>query len=279
MKRICLLLLAAAVLLACCACKQAEDADAALIGKELSEAQQAAQGTPLSFCGDPDVWSVADGLLVIGSDDRATVDSVVRFSKDGEVTRQINTSVLTNADPLQWVGKTTAELSAQIGAPHYDLGVGYAGRRIVSYLTDDARLCYLSLLDDRVSHVRVCDLFSDRRELYPSGKVQVEEGAAVALIYRDAETAVDLKLSETERRQVIGLLNGKERHSDIPSEPMCGFTDQIAFRVGDRVFSPACDTCSIVMEYDTGLYLEISQAERDVIDGIFAAHGLRFPYQ
>ena len=98
MKRICLLLLAAAVLLACCACKQAEDADAALIGKEPSEAQQAAQGTPLSFCGDPDVWSVADGLPVIGSDDHTTVDSVVRFSKDGEVTRQINTSVLTNAD-------------------------------------------------------------------------------------------------------------------------------------------------------------------------------------
>lgn len=275
MKRFILLLIVAALAAACFGCGQA--GDAALIGMPLSEAKEdlrAAQTIhDLLY-----VWRVADGYLAIGAADDETISSVVRFSVEGEVTEQIGTAVLADADPSQWPGRTTQDLYAQIGEPPYVFDGGYYGRQTVSYLTEEGKICYLYVLDCRVSHVLVRDVFSDETEIYPSGRSQVEKGAAVTLIWRGYGNDVEQQLTEEEAAQVVAFLNGKERYSDIPSELMCGFYDYLAFRVGDRLFCPGFDGCCTVMEYDTGLYFDISQEERDAINAIISKYAEEYPF-
>ena len=291
MKRFILLLLVAALTVACFGCGAAQDAApseepteeaaltelTALIGMPLSEAKETLRAAQTDY-DLPYVWRVADGYLAIGAADDKTISSVVRFSEEGKVTEQIDTAVLTDADPSQWPDRTTHDLYAQIGEPPYDLGVGYYGRQTASYLTVEGKICYLYVLDGRVSHVLVRDVFSDATEIYPSGRSRVEEGASVTLIWRGYDNNVEQELTEEEAAQVVAILDGKERYSYIPSELMCGFYDYLAFRVGDRLFCPGFDGCCTVMEYDTGLYFDISQAERDAINALLSKYAEDYPF-
>lgn len=274
-KRLICFLLAAALTAACFGCGQA--GDAALIGMPLSEAKEDLRAAGTDYYSLY-VWRVEDGFLAIGAADGKTVSSVVRFSEEGEVTEQLGTAVLTDADPSQWPGRTTQDLYAQIGEPPYVFGGGYYGRQTVSYLTEEGKICYLYLLDGRVSHVLIRDVFSDETEIYPSGRSQVKEGTAVTLICRRWGNDVEQELPEEEAAQVVAILNGKERESDIPAELMCGFYDYLAFRVGDRMFCPAFDGDPFVMESDTGLLIDISQEERDVINALFAKYAEEYPF-
>lgn len=257
----------------CFACGQ--ESDTTLVGMKRSNAQKTVNALDRLYF-DPYVWRVEDGFLVIGTDDSDTVRSVARFSKEGELTKEINMTALKDADPSQWVGRSTQELYAQLGQPHYEHSAALY-RQTVSYLTEKGKICYIYLLDDRVSHVRVYDLFSDETALYPSGRVQLEQGAPVTLISSRGEPGVEVQLSAAEAEQILAIFNGKERYSDIPAELMCGFYDYFAFRIGDRLYCPALDGCCDAMEYDTGLLFDLSQEERDTIDTICAAHGVQFP--
>jgi hypothetical protein len=274
MKRFLLCLLAAALAAMCFGCALPEETDAALIGSPIREVCTSATFKEKNLYA----WKDAEGCtVVVGSDDDTTVRSVVRFSKEGKVAEQIGAAVLTDADPAQWPGMTTQDLYMQIGEPPYDHGFGLYDRQIVSYLTEEGKICCLYLLDGCVSHVLVRDLFSDQKELYPSGRSHVEDGETVTMVCRVYENDAELLLPEAEASQVISILNGKKRYSEIPAETMCGFYDKLAFRVGDRTFCPGFDGCCIVMEYDTGLLFDISKEERDTLDAIFAAHGLQYP--
>lgn len=277
MKRVILLLLVLVMAAACCACGRKADED--LIGMKYKDALQAVNGTDLYY-HIPDVWRVEDGFLVIYSAFyQEAVRSVAHFSKEGELVNQINVTALTDADPSQWPGMTTQALYARLGQPHYDVGVGFCERPTAAYLTAEGKLCYFYILDDRVTLVRVCDLFSDETAVYPSGAVELAAGTPVTLICRDAEHDIEERLSDEEAAQIIAIFDGKERYSDIPAEPLCGFEENYAFRIGERTFCPACDSCRDAMEYETGLILDLTQEERDTIDAIYAAHGGRFPYQ
>lgn len=287
MKRHILLVLVAALTAACFGCGAAQDAApteetaltelTALIGMPLSEAKDALRASQTNDYL-PYVWRVADGFLAIGAADDKTVSSVVRFSEEREVTEQIGTAVLTDADPSQWPGRTIQDLYAQIGEPPYVFDRGLYGPQTVSYLTEEGEICYLYVLDGCVSHVLIRDVFSDETEIYPSGRSRVEEGTAVTLICRIYDNDVEQQLTEEEAAQVVAILDGKERYSYIPSELMCGFYDYLAFRIGNRFFCPGFDGCCTVMEYDTGLYFDISQEERDAINEVFSKYAEDYPF-
>ena len=104
--------------------------------------------------------------------------------------------------------------------------------------------------------------------------VSVRQDAAVSLRFHYMDVSVDVQLSETEAAQLRGIVDGKALYFDNPS---CGFSEDASFAIGGRVFCPACDTCCIIRDCTSGKYLSISQAERDLLDQIFAAYGGFFP--
>ena len=106
------------------------------------------------------------------------------------------------------------------------------------------------------------------------GRVTVREAAAVSLRFHYMETTVDMELSDPEAAQLRGIVDGKALSFDNPS---CGFSEDVSFAIGGRVFCPACDTCCIIKDCASGKYLNISQAERELLDKTFEAYGGFFP--
>ena len=106
------------------------------------------------------------------------------------------------------------------------------------------------------------------------GHVTVTEGASAQLRFCYLDETIDVRLSKEEAAQLRSIVNGKTLYSDNPS---CGFSEDVSFEIDGIVFCPACDTCCIVTESSSGKFFDVSQAERDVIEMIFEAHGGFFP--
>ena len=105
-------------------------------------------------------------------------------------------------------------------------------------------------------------------------RVRISEDRPVTLVFRCGDTSVEEPLTDAEAAQVIEIFEGKALSFDNPS---CGFTADVSLRVGGHIFCPACDQCRIVMDLTSLRYFSLTQAERDVIESIFAAHGGYFP--
>lgn len=105
-------------------------------------------------------------------------------------------------------------------------------------------------------------------------RVHVNEAETVTLVFCNGETAVETQLSEAESKQISEIFNGKTLYQDHPS---CGFDRNVSLRVDGTIFCPALDGCCIVKDESSGMYFKITQAERDLIDSIFFAHGGQFP--
>lgn len=105
-------------------------------------------------------------------------------------------------------------------------------------------------------------------------RVTVPQDAAVTLRFHYMDVSVDVQLPEAEAAQLRDMVAGKALSFDTPS---CGFDRDASFAIDGRVFCPACDTCCIIRDCTSGKYLNVSQAERDLLDRIFEAYGGFFP--
>ncbi len=105
-------------------------------------------------------------------------------------------------------------------------------------------------------------------------RVTLREDAPVTLRFHYMDVSADVSLPEAEAAQLRGIVEGKALSFDNPS---CGFAEDVSFEINGRVFCPACDTCRIIKDCSSGKYLNISQAERELLDQIFANYGGFFP--
>ena len=104
--------------------------------------------------------------------------------------------------------------------------------------------------------------------------VKVKQNASASLRFHYGDASVDTKLSGEEATQLCDIVNGKALHRDDPS---CGFDESISFQIDGKTFCPVRDDCCIVQDRDSGKYISISQAERDLLERIFENHGGFFP--
>ena len=105
-------------------------------------------------------------------------------------------------------------------------------------------------------------------------RVHVNEAQPVTLTFHYEGTNVEAQLTDEEAGQIMELLDGKTLHRD---QLACGFDENISLMVGDKRYCPACDGCCFVKDAGSGMYFKITQAERNLIDRVFAAHGGQFP--
>ncbi len=105
-------------------------------------------------------------------------------------------------------------------------------------------------------------------------RVSVSSDVLAELTFKYGDISVSATLTKEESEQLSNIVNGKALYAGDPS---CSFDVNISFRVGDRVFCPACDSCGKVKDCKTGKYFNISEAERETIEGIFEKYGGHFP--
>lgn len=105
-------------------------------------------------------------------------------------------------------------------------------------------------------------------------RVDIAEDQPVMLVFRCGDTAVEEPLSEAEAAQIIEIFQGKQLFFDNPS---CGFSPDVSLRIGGRAYCPACDKCCYVQDIFSLKCFKLTQAERDILESIFSAHGGFFP--
>ena len=93
-----------------------------------------------------------------------------------------------------------------------------------------------------------------------------------AIDYQYGDVNIYEELSADETAQLAEIVNGKTTFYDSPS---CGFDDHIAFIVGGKRFSVACDTCPTIKYH--GKYIHVSDSEIETVHRIMEAHGANFP--
>lgn len=103
-------------------------------------------------------------------------------------------------------------------------------------------------------------------------KVNISENAEGSVVFKYDNTQIDEALDETESDQIKKILNNRELYYDNPS---CGFTENVSIRFNSKVFSIACDKCSIIKH--NGKYLSVSDNDIAIIRNIMEKHGAHFP--
>lgn len=102
-------------------------------------------------------------------------------------------------------------------------------------------------------------------------KVSVSENAEMMI--RGAEFDYE-PLSESEASTIREIFDGKQTYFD--SGLSCPFYEEVAIKIGNDIFMPACDDCDIVKVNNS--YISISEKERDDLIQIFNNYGQTFPY-
>ncbi len=102
------------------------------------------------------------------------------------------------------------------------------------------------------------------------------------ITYRFGEVEFTEELTAEEVRAVAGVLNGKLRKNALISGiPACGFRENQSIQIGSVTYYLALDGCGTVGIGNSiyGIhYVHISDAERDILEEIFQAHGGKVPY-
>lgn len=94
------------------------------------------------------------------------------------------------------------------------------------------------------------------------------------ITYNYGDKNIKASLSESESNELSDIFSGKTVYSDNPS---CGFSENVSVKISGKVYMPACDGCEIIKVGLGFEYFNISDAERDSLDEIFAKYGAIFP--
>lgn len=109
-------------------------------------------------------------------------------------------------------------------------------------------------------------------------KVTVSENASYKVVYQYDDISFSEELTADEATAVAQILDGKAKMRYLLSTPSCGFDKNIAIVVNGTHYALACDKCTTLKvcgSVDT--YIELTQAERDILEAIFTARGGKFP--
>ena len=103
---------------------------------------------------------------------------------------------------------------------------------------------------------------------------RVDGNAAGTIAYAYGGVTFEETLSAAEVAEVAAILDGKILFADHPA---CIFYDAITFTIDGETFALACDGCGLVKNCETGLYMTLSDAQRDALVAMFASRGASFP--
>ena len=110
------------------------------------------------------------------------------------------------------------------------------------------------------------------------GQVSVSADASAQVIYDCNGISFTEALTEQEVAAVAEILDGKSKTNYWSSTPSCGFDENVAIEIGGTRYALACDKCPTLKICGTlTTYIEISEAERNVLEAIFTARGGKFP--
>ncbi|MBQ7415418.1 MAG: hypothetical protein IJW14_00090 [Oscillospiraceae bacterium] len=96
------------------------------------------------------------------------------------------------------------------------------------------------------------------------------------VIYDRQGVSFDEELTAEEVAAVASVLNGKITESIFSGEYACGYGEQQAIKIGATTYYLAQDDCGCIQNGLNGRYIRLSNAEREILEGIFRAHGAEF---
>ena len=114
--------------------------------------------------------------------------------------------------------------------------------------------------------------------LFFNNKLSIEQSDNVVLRFNYQGVSINNHLSENDSKQIIKLLNKKRLYSRLSmGELSCGFTRDVAFRIGEDYYEIACDGCGYVYCEADKKYLELNKTETEFIHSFFENQGGFFP--
>lgn len=108
-------------------------------------------------------------------------------------------------------------------------------------------------------------------------KTSIDEKTDIALNFVYGEENIRVTLEADEAKRVTAILNGNRYASIWDGVPSCGFNEDISFKVGDRVYAIACDTCNRVQDLGNLRYFDIPVDDMEYIHSLFEKYGGYFP--
>lgn len=109
-------------------------------------------------------------------------------------------------------------------------------------------------------------------------QTNVRGNADVTLIFIYEEENIQVTLNDEEAAKVVEILDGNPYESPLlVGYPSCGFSGNVALKVGNRRFAIACDTCNCVWDLGNGMYFDIPYEDMAYIHSLFEKYGGYFP--
>lgn len=105
----------------------------------------------------------------------------------------------------------------------------------------------------------------------------VRSGSEVTLVFTCYESDISVVLPEEEAEKVITILDGKNYKSLLEGVRSCGFDSEVCFKINNRTYAIARDTCNCVQDLGNLHYFSISKADMDYIHSLFEKYGGYFP--
>ena len=107
--------------------------------------------------------------------------------------------------------------------------------------------------------------------------IRHRQNASGQVVYAVYGVELRDELTEQEVAAVVEILNGKVPEISLLSTPSCGFSSDIAIIIDGTPYALAMDQCGVLQNCITLHYITISDAERAVLEDIFARRGGEFP--
>lgn len=128
------------------------------------------------------------------------------------------------------------------------------------------RICVLLALITLAVIARMAGCTPVRHSLFASGRVMYDRQGVI----------FDEKLTAEEVAVVVSILNGKITESIFTGEYACGYDEKQAIQIGSTTYYLAQDDCGCIQNGLNGRYICLSNKEREILEGIFRAHGAEF---
>ena len=114
--------------------------------------------------------------------------------------------------------------------------------------------------------------------LFTCTKTRIRANQDVTLVFIYGEKNINVVLPEDEAAKVIEILNGNSYDLSFwAGYPSCGFSQNVALKVGNRNFAIACDTCNCVRDGLTLMCFDIPKEDMAYIHSLFEKYGGYFP--
>ena len=109
-------------------------------------------------------------------------------------------------------------------------------------------------------------------------QTNVSKNADVTLIFIYEDENIHVTLTDDEAAKVVEILDGNVYDPMVLfGYPSCGFSENVALKVGDRSFAIASDTCNCVWDLGNYLYFDIPKEDMAYIHSLFEKYGGYFP--